>query len=212
MKCVHCSVEQCHCTSGDYVQVSMQCALRLNGECLVDGARCIGYLNKEIVKMSEESNYSRCHSCVHCKETELKDSNNELKYYCDMVHDGLDTLLPDKNECLGYVKMQESHLCDKVQDNVNHPSHYASSCSIECIDVMHLIFGEENLSIFCMINAFKYLWRWKHKNGVEDLDKALWYLDEAVKQNNRISCSDTYNNLREMVTREIKKYETEKNK
>lgn len=212
MKCVHCSVEQCHCTSGDYVQVSMQCALRLNGECLVDGARCIGYLNKEIVKMSEESNYSRCHSCVHCKETELKGSNNELKYYCDMVHDGLDTLLSDKNECLCYVKMQESHLCDKVQDNVNHPKHYAYNCSLECIDVMQLVFGSKSVSVFCMINAFKYLWRWKNKNGIEDLNKAKWYIDETVKKDKLFIYDNTYKLLHDMVLKEIEQHETEKNK
>ena len=26
-------------------------------------------------------------------------------------------------------------------------------------------------------NILKYIWRWKHKNGIEDLRKARWYLD-----------------------------------
>ena len=31
--------------------------------------------------------------------------------------------------------------------------------------------------LFCLCNAFKYLWRYKNKNGAEDIKKARWYLD-----------------------------------
>lgn len=65
---------------------------------------------------------------------------------------------------------------DEIVDNVNHPKHYADSCSIECIDAMVLAWGFEKVAIYCQINAFKYLWRWKNKNGEEDLDKAEWYI------------------------------------
>ena len=68
-------------------------------------------------------------------------------------------------------------------DNVNHPEHYAEGCSLECIDVMELVFGREKLASYCIINAFKYMWRWKNKNGKEDLQKAKWYLDRATKLN-----------------------------
>jgi hypothetical protein len=27
----------------------------------------------------------------------------------------------------------------------------------------------------------KYAYRWRHKNGIEDLRKAAWYLNEAIK-------------------------------
>jgi hypothetical protein len=30
-------------------------------------------------------------------------------------------------------------------------------------------------------NVFKYLWRYKDKNGIEDLRKANWYLDRLIK-------------------------------
>ena len=32
---------------------------------------------------------------------------------------------------------------------------------------------------FCLINAFKYIWRYKDKNGLIDLNKAMWYVDKA---------------------------------
>ena len=64
-------------------------------------------------------------------------------------------------------------------DIVNHPVHYEQSCSLKCIQVMELVFGAEAIKHFCMCNAFKYMWRYKHKNGLEDLKKARWYLTYA---------------------------------
>lgn len=64
-----------------------------------------------------------------------------------------------------------------MADNVNHPAHYEGQTSLECIDVMEIAFGAEAVANFCLCNAFKYLWRYKNKNGREDLDKAAWYLN-----------------------------------
>jgi hypothetical protein len=65
------------------------------------------------------------------------------------------------------------------KDNVNHPSHYEQSTSIECIEAMEFTFGPLAEYGFCICNAFKYIWRHKHKNGEEDLKKADWYLKKA---------------------------------
>lgn len=71
-----------------------------------------------------------------------------------------------------------------VSNAVNHPSHYNQG-GIECIDAMVAAFGKEAVENFCMCNAFKYVWRNRDKNGFEDIDKAIWYL-EKVKE----LCSD----------------------
>lgn len=63
--------------------------------------------------------------------------------------------------------------------NVNHPDHYNQG-GVECIDVMVEIYGVESVKTFCLINAFKYLWRCKNKNGDEDVEKARWYLDKYL--------------------------------
>ena len=68
-----------------------------------------------------------------------------------------------------------------MADNVNHPSHYEASTSIECIEAMELMFDFYDVQQFCLCNAFKYIWRHKHKNGLEDLDKAQWYINHAVQ-------------------------------
>lgn len=74
---------------------------------------------------------------------------------------------------------------DKEKDNVNHPSHYADGCSLECIDVMEAVFGPEVVFDYAIVNAFKYLWRYKNKNGQEDIRKAEWYLDKAHELDNK---------------------------
>lgn len=70
---------------------------------------------------------------------------------------------------------------DVKPDPVNHPAHYTSG-SIECIDAMQAAFGDEAVKDFCLCNAFKYLWRHRQKNGVEDLKKACWYLNRLIEE------------------------------
>lgn len=69
-------------------------------------------------------------------------------------------------------------------DNVNHPKHYEGHCSIECIDAMRIAFGDMDVAIYCIVNAYKYLWRHKYKNRLEDLKKAMWYLEKYTDLTN----------------------------
>lgn len=55
---------------------------------------------------------------------------------------------------------------------------YYKSNGVECLDVMVNIYGKEAVKNFCICNVFKYMWRWKNKNGEEDLRKAKDYLDK----------------------------------
>lgn len=70
---------------------------------------------------------------------------------------------------------------DVKPDPVNRPAHYTSG-GIECIDAMQAAFGDEAVKDFCLCNAFKYLWRHRNKNGVEDLKKACWYLNRLIEE------------------------------
>lgn len=75
-----------------------------------------------------------------------------------------------------------------MANNVDHPRHYADTTSLECIEAMTITFGDKAVYDFCRCNAFKYLWRYKNKNGLEDLKKAIWYLNKAREIN-----ADDYN-------------------
>lgn len=70
---------------------------------------------------------------------------------------------------------------DAKPDPVNRPAHYTSG-GIECIDAMQAAFGAEVVKGFFLCNAFKYLWRHRNKNGVEDLKKARWYLNRLIRE------------------------------
>lgn len=68
-----------------------------------------------------------------------------------------------------------------MSDNVDHPKHYLTG-KVECIDAIEsAIQGLEGMEAMCTGNAIKYLYRWKHKNGKEDLQKAMWYINRMLE-------------------------------
>ena len=82
------------------------------------------------------------------------------------------------------IEITEKDLVDVPLDNVNHPGHYETG-KIECIDVMLETQGAEDVKAFCICNALKYLYRHKKKNGVEDVQKANWYLNKYLELEER---------------------------
>ena len=80
------------------------------------------------------------------------------------------------------IKMPES----SKHDNVNCPKHYCKG-GVESIDFVKA--AVSNLSGFeavCVANIIKYMWRYKEKNGLEDVMKAAKYLEwlqEEVEKN-----------------------------
>jgi hypothetical protein len=73
------------------------------------------------------------------------------------------------------------HVDEPQVDNVNHPPHYTAG-EIECIDAIRAALGREGFLAYCRGNAIKYLWRCEHKGGTEDLKKAKWYQEKAIKE------------------------------
>lgn len=124
------------------------------------------------------------------------------------VQNTVNALLNEQKE--GKKNMEEI----KVNDNVNHPSHYEGHTSIDCIDNMRLIFGNQRVAEYCMLNAYKYLSRHKYKNGLEDLKKAEWYLDYVECMNmiyDDVSIDFKYvDGLNELRKKYEKKYEVNK--
>lgn len=66
-------------------------------------------------------------------------------------------------------------------DMVNHPPHYQSNGGIEVIDVIKAFTADLNgMEAYDTGNVIKYICRWKHKNGIEDLKKAAWYINDLI--------------------------------
>ncbi len=63
-------------------------------------------------------------------------------------------------------------------DNVKHPSHYCKG-GMECIDAIKAVVSTitDPFEAYCTGNIIKYVWRWNSKNGIEDLRKAIQYIN-----------------------------------
>lgn len=145
----------------------------------------------------------RCSKCWYCKKT-VETKNDEYEVVAiECTNKNCENVLDDDFWCKYYegrmvasmAKTYERIQEDKVErenkrvkdvtekvketDMVNHPKHYEGFTSIECIENMKLIFKPTRLYDYCIINAYKYLSRHKFKNGKEDLEKAMWYINYA---------------------------------
>ena len=69
---------------------------------------------------------------------------------------------------------------EEDRDMVNHPSHYADK-GIEVIDYIRDTLTKEGFTEYCGGNVLKYVSRWRHKGGVEDLEKAKVYLEWMIE-------------------------------
>ena len=82
-----------------------------------------------------------------------------------------------------YMRMKEKQAMEQsdnkeLEDMVNHPPHY-NKAGIECIDAIKAM-TDDGFEYYLQGNIMKYLWRYRYKNGAEDLKKAQWYLTELI--------------------------------
>ena len=75
----------------------------------------------------------------------------------------------------GWMQYSDDTVHEIKHDPVNHPKHYTAHPSgIECIQIT------EHMG-FNLGNAMKYIWRADEKNNaVEDLRKAVWYVQREI--------------------------------
>jgi len=76
-------------------------------------------------------------------------------------------------------KDPEQYFLPTMEDMVNHPKHY-NKHGVECIDAIRATLTEDEFRGYCKGNVLKYTWRERYKNGLEDLQKAQWYLERVV--------------------------------
>ena len=96
---------------------------------------------------------------------------------------GLKTIIQAREELkirdLLKLKKELDQACEE-SDPVNHPAHYCQG-NIECIDAIAAATKNlRGIEAVCVANIIKYSWRYKEKNGVEDLQKARFYLNHLI--------------------------------
>ena len=67
-----------------------------------------------------------------------------------------------------------------MEDNINSPSHYHKG-GIDVIGFCKGKLSEERQAGFFQMNILKYVTRYTEKNGIEDLEKARFYLDKLIE-------------------------------
>jgi len=94
--------------------------------------------------------------------------------------EGSSVILESRGDFVPGIEVSDDNIdTSETSDNVDHPKHYNSG-KYECIEVMRDVFGDDKVLTFCKLNAFKYLWRTDNKNGLEDIKKAKWYIEEYI--------------------------------
>ena len=79
-------------------------------------------------------------------------------------------------------------------DPVNNPLHYNQGL-IECIDAIRAMLSHEEFIGYLRGNSLKYRWRFRYKNGVQDLEKAEWYEKRLKEELNKEEEDVILNNL-----------------
>jgi NTP pyrophosphatase (non-canonical NTP hydrolase) len=89
-----------------------------------------------------------------------------------------------------------------AKEEVNHPDRYNKG-GIEVIDIIRAYTADLNgKEAFDIGNAIKYICRYKDKNGVEDLKKAIWYINDAI-----MSSGNAYTKDMEYIRSNIDTYD-----
>ena len=91
------------------------------------------------------------------------------------------------------VNISDTETSDNQQnqnDPVNKPKHYMlfPEKDIEVRDLMKVLAGQldeeywHGMLVSDYVQMMQYLLRWHRKNGLEDLEKAQWYLSKIIEQ------------------------------
>ena len=76
---------------------------------------------------------------------------------------------------------------------VSHPSHYQSETGLEVIDVIEAFtFDLKGIEATDTGNILKYICRWNAKNGLQDLEKAQWYLTHLIEHVRKLKDANSH--------------------
>lgn len=110
--------------------------------------------------------------CGHSSFEDFVEEDDDMEYIWNKPKD-MDAVKNNEES----KKMEEF----EKKNDPTHPSHYAQG-GISVWDVIRAYTdGLNGVDAFNAGNAIKYVLRWHHKNGVEDLEKAKVYIDELIK-------------------------------
>lgn len=88
---------------------------------------------------------------------------------------------------------------------VSHPPHYQTWNGLEAIDVIEAFTADlKGYEATHTANVLKYMLRWKQKDGLRDLKKAMWYLDRLITQIEKRAEKDQWIKKLDQIVKENK--------
>lgn len=142
---------------------------------------------EEVKKHEHKEMDSSLYKCLNCgfEYEYLHDKGEQPAKWCQWCQ--VSAMLPvfDKSK-----REKESEVNPKLEphkesgtphDVVNNPSHYKRG-EIECYEALKSSMTKEQFLGHLKATAIAYLWRYDLKNGLEDVKKAKWYVDQMVKE------------------------------
>ena len=94
----------------------------------------------------------------------------------------------EEHKQLGEWLKELQGLKEKTTANVTKPNHYKGK-NLECvqaIDEILLMNNSQGVSAYYLSNIVKYIWRYKNKNGIQDLQKAKKCIELLIEEEQKI--------------------------
>ena len=79
------------------------------------------------------------------------------------------------------VHQKLKNLGNRYMNDVSSPAHYNKG-NIECIDAIQAASSKEEFEGYLRNNVLKYVWRFRYKDNIKDLNKAKWYLEKLIEE------------------------------
>ena len=112
------------------------------------------------------------------------DGRLSMKEAAQNIVDHLADDMPKPGYMWAEAKVSQSENMTQADNPVTSPAHYTGG-EIECKDAMRAMMGHEGMMHFWQGCVFKYLWRWRDKGGIRDLEKARQCLDFLIEEAGR---------------------------
>ncbi|WP_311775085.1 DUF3310 domain-containing protein [Listeria seeligeri] len=139
-----------------------------------DDSRLWRYLKQNTVVYVEEEEL--CYGTLPYAKAEYP--NIPIEKYKAKKTETTDPVEKFQTAWKGLIKSRLIEFTD-ASDNINNPAHYTSG-GIETLDYIKAKVAD--YPSYAVGNILKYVSRYEHKNGLEDLKKAQFYLNDLIKE------------------------------
>ena len=152
---------------------------------------CSERFNSLKEKMEKGYGTSRSFNAEDIEDGVTWDVQSGNQKFIDNELNSIDNLFTNNNQLEKFIKYlgrmsnqkfgSNNFIVENAEEQVNHPSRYNRSSSVECIEEMIAVFGKEAVRDFCICNVWKYRYRALDKGGQQDMEKSDWYMNKFLE-------------------------------